>query len=84
VPVMLVPGLGYVGWVMLRGPLAGEYPYAILDPGFAPPGGTPAGYAGVALSVGVLVVLVALCDLLLVALDGFIARWRRAAEGVGR
>ncbi len=79
VPAMLVPGLGYVGWVMLRGPLAGEYPYTILDPGFAPPGGSPAGYAGVALSVGVLVAMVAFFDLLLVAIDGLIARRRKPA-----
>lgn len=76
VPLMLVPGLSYVLYVELRGPLAGEYPYTILDPGFAPPGGTAAGAIGVAISVGVLVVLVAIFDLLLVFIDGVLARRR--------
>ena len=80
VPLMLVPGLAYVAYVELRGPLAGEYPYTILDPGYAPPGGTAAGPLTVAISVGVLVVLVAIFDLLLVFIDGLIApRQRRAA-----
>ncbi len=79
VPWMLVSGLLYVAWVLVRGPLAGEYPYTILDPGFAPPGGTPAGYAGVAIGVGVLVLLVAIFDLLLVAIDALIARRRTPA-----
>lgn len=68
-PMMLVPGLAYVLYVELRAPLAGEYPYTILDPGFAPPGGTPAGWLGVAVSVGVLVVLVAIFDALLILVD---------------
>ena len=74
VPLMLIPGLSYVLYVELRGLLAGEYPYTILDPGFAPPGGAAAGPVGVAVSVGVLVVLVAIFDLLLVFVDGLIAR----------
>jgi len=79
VPLMLAPGLAYVLYIELRGPIAGEYPYTILDPGFAPPGGTAAGFAGVAIGVGVLVLLVAIFDLLLVAIDGLIARRRRPA-----
>lgn len=79
VPLMLVPGLAYVAYVELRGPLAGEYPYTILDPGYAPPGGTAAGPLSVAISVGVLVVLVAIFDLLLVFIDGLIARRQRRA-----
>lgn len=79
VPLMLVPGLAYVAYVELRGPLAGEYPYTILDPGYAPPGGTAAGPLTVAISVGVLVVLVAIFDLLLVFVDGLIARRQRRA-----
>ncbi len=79
VPLMLVPGLAYVAYVELRGPLAGEYPYTILDPGYAPPGGTAAGPLTVAISVGVLVVLVAIFDLLLVFIDGLIARRQRRA-----
>ena len=79
VPLMLLPGLAYVAYIELRGPIAGEYPYTILDPGYAPPGGTAAGPLTVAISVGVLVVLVAIFDLLLVFIDGLIARRRQIA-----
>jgi hypothetical protein len=74
VPAMLVPGLSYVAYVLVRGPLAGEYPYTILDPTFAIPGQAAQGYFGVAIGVGVLVVLVAIFDLLLVGVDGLMAR----------
>ncbi len=56
-PMMLLPGLVYVAYVLLRGPIAGEYPYTILDPTFAIPGRRPAGYLLVAISVGILVLL---------------------------
>lgn len=79
VPLMLVPGLAYVAYIELRGPLAGEYPYTILDPGYAPPGGTAGGPLTVAISVGVLVMLVAIFDLLLVFVDGLLARRRKPA-----
>lgn len=74
VPVMLVPGLSYVAYVLVRGLIAGEYPYTILDPTFAIPGHPAQGYLGVAIGVGVLVVLVAIFDLLLVGIDSLIAR----------
>ena len=74
VSLMLIPGLSYVFYVELRGLLAGEYPYTILDPGFAPPGGAAAGPVGVAISVAILVALVAIFDLLLVFIDGLIVR----------
>lgn len=80
VPAMLVPGLLYVAYVLARGPIAGEYPYTILDPGFAPPGGHPDGYLTVGISVGVLVVVVAIFDLLLAGIDGLIARRRQSAS----
>ena len=64
----------YVGYVLVRGLIAGEYPYTILDPTFAPPTHAAQGYLGVAIGVGILVVLVAIFDLLLVAVDGLIAR----------
>jgi hypothetical protein len=79
VPMMLVPGLAYVAWVLIRGPVAGEYPYTILDPGFALPGQPPGGYLAVASGVGALVLLVAIFDLLLVLIDGLIARRRQPA-----
>jgi hypothetical protein len=79
VPMMLAPGVLYALYVELRGPIAGEYPYTILDPNFAIPGHPAQGYLSVAVSVGVLVVLVAIFDLLLVFIDGLIARRVRAA-----
>jgi hypothetical protein len=79
VPMMLAPGLGYVAYVLIRGPIAGEYPYTIIDPTFAPPGHPAQGYVGVAIGVGILVVLVAIFDLLLVGIDGLIARGRKPA-----
>jgi hypothetical protein len=80
-PLMLVPGLAYVAYIEIRGPLAGEYPYTILDPGFAPPGGDPVGALTVAISVGVLVALVAAFDLLLVFIDGLLARRQQPGRG---
>ena len=77
-PVMLAPGLAYVVYVLGRGALVGEYPYTILDPGFAI-GGVPQGYLGVGIGVVILVVMVAIFDLLLVTLDGLLARRRQAA-----
>ena len=79
VPMMLVPGLAYVAYVLIRGPLVGEYPYTILDPGFAMPGGQPSGYLTVGISVLVLVAIVAIFDLLLVLVDGLMARSRKPA-----
>ncbi len=71
VPAMLMPGLAYVLYVELRGPLAGEYPYTILDPGFAlgPAARRLCGGGG---QCRVLVALVAIFDLLLVFIDGLV------------
>ena len=77
-PPMLLPGLAYVAYIELRGPLAGEYPYTILDPRAVDPADLLGGPLTVAVSVVVLVVLVSIFDLLLVFIDGVIAR-RRAA-----
>jgi hypothetical protein len=74
VPTMLVPGVSYVAYVLLRGLVAGEYPYTILDPTFAIPAHPAQGYFGVAIGVGILVILVVIFDLLLVAIDGLIGR----------
>lgn len=79
VPMMLVPGLSYVAYVLIRGRIAGEYPYTILDPTFAIPAHPAQGYLGVAVGVGVLLALVVIFDLLLVALDGLMARRRKSA-----
>lgn len=78
-PLMLVPGLAYVAYIEIRGPIAGEYPYTILDPRSVEPADLLGGPLTVAISVGVLVVLVAIFDLLLVFIDGVIARRRQPA-----
>lgn len=62
-PWMLVPGLIYVGWVLVRGLWAQEYPYDILDPG-------KSGYGGVAIGVGIIFIAVSLFCLVLIWLDG--------------
>lgn len=79
VPLMLVPGLAYVAYIEIRGALAGEYPYTILDPRGVDPADLLGGPLTVAISVGILVVLVAIFDLLLVLIDGLIARRRQTA-----
>lgn len=73
-PLMLAPGLLYVVYIEVRGLIAREYPYTILDPGFALPGQPPGGPLAVAVSVGVLVALVAAFDLFLVFVDKLLAR----------
>lgn len=79
VPLMLVPGVSYVAYVLIRGLIAAEYPYTILDPTFAIPGRAAQGYLGVAIGVGILVILVVIFDLLLVAIDGLIGRRQQRA-----
>lgn len=78
-PAMLLPGILYVVYVLVRGLIAGEYPYTILDPTFAIPGHPAQGYLGVAIGVGILVAMVAIFDLVLVAVDGLLARRTRPA-----
>jgi hypothetical protein len=78
-PLMLVPGLAYVLYIEVRGPLAGEYPYTILDPRAVEHSDPVGGPLTVAISVAVLVLLVAIFDLLLVFIDGLIARRRQIA-----
>jgi hypothetical protein len=72
IPLMLLPGIGYVAWALARGAVVNEYPYDILDAG-------KLGYGGVAIGVLVLLVAVAVFSVLIVVAD----RWlgRRAAAG---
>ncbi len=60
--LMLLPGIGYVAWVLLRGAVVHEYPYDILDAG-------KFGYGGVAIGVAVLLLAVTIFSLVLVAAD---------------
>lgn len=69
IPLILVPGVAYVGWVLLRGAVVHEYPYDILDAG-------KNGYPGVAIGVLVLLVAVAIFAAILVGADKLMARRR--------
>ena len=69
VPALLIPGLLYVAWALLRGAITGEYPYDILDAG-------KFGYQQVAIGTGVLVAAVAVFCLVLVFVDKLVARTR--------
>lgn len=71
-PLMLLPGIGYVAWVLLRGALVGEYPYDILDAG-------KFGYGGVAIGVAVLLVAVSIFSAILIGLDGWLGRRAKVA-----
>ncbi len=73
IPAMLLPGIAYVAWVLLRGAVVGEYPYDILDAG-------KFGYGTVAIGVGMLLLAVSLFCVFLVLADRWLAR--RAAASV--
>ena len=65
--LMLLPGIGYVAWVLLRGAVVAEYPYDILDAG-------KFGYGAVAVGVAVLLVAVSIFSVILVFADKLLAR----------
>lgn len=67
--LMLLPGVGYVAWVLLRGAVVGEYPYDILD-------AKKFGYGGVAIGVAVLLLAVTLFSVILVFADRRLGRAR--------
>lgn len=62
---ILLPGVVYVAWVLLRGAVVHDYPYDILN-------ADKAGYGGVAIGVAILLLAVSIFSLLLIAYD----RWR--------
>jgi hypothetical protein len=72
IPAMLIPGLAYVGWVLLRGLIAQEYPYQILDAGRF-------GYLHVATGVGTLLLAFSAFCAVLIWVDGLLNR-RNAAQ----
>ncbi|WP_156387372.1 Pr6Pr family membrane protein [Devosia sp. Root105] len=65
--LMLLPGIGYVAWVLLRGAVVHEYPYDILDAG-------KFGYGGVAIGVAVLLVAVSIFSVIIVWGDRVLAQ----------
>ena len=67
--LMLLPGIGYVAWVLLRGAVVGEYPYDMLD-------AKKFGYGGVAIGVAVLLVAVSIFSVILVFADKRLGRAR--------
>ena len=73
IPLMLIPGVAYVGWVLVRGAVVNEYPYEILDAG-------KLGYGGVAIGVLALLVAVSTFSALLVVVDGWLAQRGLAAR----
>ena len=69
IPLMWVPGLVYVGWVLVRGLWAHEYPYDILNP-------DKFGYGGVAIGVGVIFVAVTVFCCALIFFDRLLGKPR--------
>jgi len=67
IPVILLPGVVYVAWVLARGALVHEYPYDILDV-------TKAGYGGVALGVLALLLAVTVFASVFVLADRWLGR----------
>lgn len=67
IPLMLLPGIGYVAWVLLRGLVAHEYPYDILDAG-------KFGYGAVAIGVAMLLLAVAIFSMIVVGADRWLSR----------
>jgi hypothetical protein len=71
IPLMWVPGLVYVAWVLVRGLWAHEYPYDILNP-------AKFGYGGVAIGTGVIFAAVTIFCCVLVFFDRLLGRKRGA------
>jgi len=65
IPWMLGIGIVYVAWVLVRGLFANEYPYDILDP-------NKLGYAGVAMGVASLLVMIVVFCIVMVGADKLI------------
>ena len=74
IPLMLLPGVAYLAWVLLRGAVVDEYPYDILDV-------SKSGYGGVAIGVVALLVAVSILAALVVGADRLIARRPRSRGG---
>jgi len=74
IPLMLLPGVAYIAWVLLRGAVVDEYPYDILDV-------SKSGYGGVAIGVVALLVAVSILAALVVGADRLIARRPRSRGG---
>ena len=68
-PLILLPGILYIVWVLLRGAVVNEYPYDILDV-------SKNGYAGVAIGVLILLVAVAIFAAILIGADKLLGRRR--------
>lgn len=69
IPLLLVPPLIYLAYVLVRGALVGEYPYAIVDAG-------KFGYEQVAINAATLTLAVIILATAVVAADKLLARRR--------
>ena len=67
IPLILLPGVIYVAWVLLRGAMVHEYPYDILDV-------NKNGYLGVGIGVLILLIAVAIFASIFVLADGWLGR----------
>lgn len=74
-PVMLLPGVAYLAWVLGRGAVVNEYPYDILDAGRF-------GYGHVATGVATLMAGILVFSVILLVIDGWLGR--RSAGNPGR
>jgi hypothetical protein len=69
IPLLLLPPLIYLIYVLVRGAIVAEYPYEIVDVG-------KYGYGQVTINAAVLTIAVALFTAIVVGADKLIARWR--------
>lgn len=69
IPLLLVPPLIYLGYILVRGAIVSEYPYDIIDVG-------KFGYGQVAINALVLTVAVAIFAAIVVGADKLLARRR--------
>jgi hypothetical protein len=72
-PLMLIPGLAYLAWVLVRGVVVGEYPYLIVD-------AAKIGYVQVGIGAGTLLLAVLVLCAILVGADRLLGRLQPAAS----
>jgi hypothetical protein len=66
VGLMILPAVPYAAWVLIRGAIVNDYPYAIFDP-------ANGGYGPVALGLALVVLAMVAVAMLFVFIDGLLA-----------
>jgi len=66
VGLMILPAIPYAAWVLIRGAIVNDYPYAIFDP-------ANGGYGSVALGLALVVLAMVAVAVLFVFIDGLLA-----------